>query len=230
MECATGSALAALFLGSARTFYHLAVARFGPERALDRTCVGCGGTFRPRVGRQRYCSRACYEATNHETRLQGSRERYRRDRARRLAIMRAWYLAHRSQQLERAAKWKRENPELRRVYNAARRARAMTGAAASVSLEALAALPRMCAYCGRDDVRLTLGHRVPLNRGGRHELSNLVWACANCNSRKADRDELEFRALLAYEALVAGRTRRSIQEPPCGLPSRRRGPLLLRRG
>lgn len=51
---------------------------------------------------------------------------------------------------------------------------------------------------------MTLDHRVPLTKGGAHDLSNLVAACKSCNSRKRTRDELEFRAELALEAFIEG--------------------------
>jgi 5-methylcytosine-specific restriction endonuclease McrA len=42
-----------------------------------------------------------------------------------------------------------------------------------------------CVYCGaRAD---TLDHVVPRSRGGHHEWTNVVAACARCNHRKGDR-------------------------------------------
>lgn len=41
-----------------------------------------------------------------------------------------------------------------------------------------------CAYCLRDDKKLTVDHVLALSRGGRHEIGNLVPACGSCNSRK----------------------------------------------
>jgi 5-methylcytosine-specific restriction endonuclease McrA len=42
-----------------------------------------------------------------------------------------------------------------------------------------------CAYCShRAD---TVDHVVPRSRGGRHDWTNVVAACARCNHRKADR-------------------------------------------
>ncbi|MCW2526659.1 MAG: endonuclease [Pseudonocardiales bacterium] len=42
-----------------------------------------------------------------------------------------------------------------------------------------------CAYCpARAD---TIDHVVPRSRGGRHEWTNVVAACARCNHRKGDR-------------------------------------------
>ena len=43
----------------------------------------------------------------------------------------------------------------------------------------------LCAYCpNRAD---TIDHVVPRSRGGRHEWTNVVAACARCNHRKGDR-------------------------------------------
>ena len=42
-----------------------------------------------------------------------------------------------------------------------------------------------CAYCG--GLADTVDHVQPRSRGGRHEWTNVVAACARCNHRKADR-------------------------------------------
>lgn len=42
-----------------------------------------------------------------------------------------------------------------------------------------------CAYCGA--TADTVDHVHPRSRGGQHEWSNVVAACARCNRRKADR-------------------------------------------
>lgn len=48
-----------------------------------------------------------------------------------------------------------------------------------------------CQYCGKSgkngNVALTLDHVLPQSRGGRNEWSNLVIACAPCNSKKGDK-------------------------------------------
>ena len=48
-----------------------------------------------------------------------------------------------------------------------------------------------CAYCGRgepESVKLHIDHIVPVARGGRTELENLVTACATCNLGKSGSD------------------------------------------
>jgi hypothetical protein len=48
-----------------------------------------------------------------------------------------------------------------------------------------------CAYCGRGEpegVKLHIDHIVPVARGGKTELENLVTACATCNIGKSATD------------------------------------------
>jgi 5-methylcytosine-specific restriction endonuclease McrA len=53
-----------------------------------------------------------------------------------------------------------------------------------------------CHYCGKR-MRATeksLDHCVPLSRGGRHSITNVVVCCKSCNSRKRTRTSVEFLA------------------------------------
>jgi 5-methylcytosine-specific restriction endonuclease McrA len=49
---------------------------------------------------------------------------------------------------------------------------------------------RVCRYCGATD-RLTIDHVLPRRRGGSDDLSNLVVACRQCNSKKGVRTPSE---------------------------------------
>ena len=50
-----------------------------------------------------------------------------------------------------------------------------------------------CYYCGQK-CNLTLDHFEPLSKGGAHCVSNFVFCCFSCNSRKRDLDPFEFMA------------------------------------
>jgi len=50
-----------------------------------------------------------------------------------------------------------------------------------------------CYYCGKKS-ELTLDHFEPLAKGGAHCVSNFVFACFSCNSRKRDLDPFDFMA------------------------------------
>ena len=43
-----------------------------------------------------------------------------------------------------------------------------------------------CYYC-QEKAKLTLDHVIPLSKGGQHTKTNVVPACAPCNSKKNDR-------------------------------------------
>jgi 5-methylcytosine-specific restriction endonuclease McrA len=59
-----------------------------------------------------------------------------------------------------------------------------------------------CAYCG--ELRpLTLEHVIPLARGGRHAIGNLLAVCGTCNSSKSARLLVEWRYRGRGRELVA---------------------------
>jgi 5-methylcytosine-specific restriction endonuclease McrA len=50
-----------------------------------------------------------------------------------------------------------------------------------------------CQYCGAKAAHLTIDHLIPRHRGGDHSWSNLVTACASCNTKKGGRTLAEAR-------------------------------------
>ena len=50
-----------------------------------------------------------------------------------------------------------------------------------------------CYYCGTRPPLLHMEHVIPLSRGGRHALGNVVGACPPCNLSKHDRFHIEWR-------------------------------------
>jgi len=48
-----------------------------------------------------------------------------------------------------------------------------------------------CQYCGKRKVVLTFDHVIPRSRGGKTEWENIVMACQDCNSLKADKTPAE---------------------------------------
>lgn len=53
---------------------------------------------------------------------------------------------------------------------------------------------RRCAYCGKENVPLTIDHIHPKSRGGSDRVSNLTLACLPCNQKKGNRDVADFLA------------------------------------
>lgn len=123
------------------------------------------------------------------------------------SLHRAWYLANRERARETSRQWSHLNRERKAAYQRPRSANLSAAQWTDADVaQVRTLLEGECAYCGANG-KLTLDHVIPLARGGSHRLENLVAACKSCNSRKGARDELEFRALLALEALIDGRRR-----------------------
>lgn len=70
----------------------------------------------------------------------------------------------------------------------------------------------VCAYCSEPYTRreLSLDHIHPESRGGRFTWMNLVTACRDCNSKKADRTPEEADMPLAYIPYIPNRFERFI--------------------
>ena len=72
-----------------------------------------------------------------------------------------------------------------------------------------------CAYCGGDGAALQKDCMLPISRGGRHTLTNVVPACASCNASKCNlevttwmrRKKLDERTFLLRQVEVVGMLR-----------------------
>jgi len=49
-----------------------------------------------------------------------------------------------------------------------------------------------CSYCGEKSSNLTVDHIVPISRGGKNALSNMVPACPHCNCSKNNKDLIDW--------------------------------------
>jgi 5-methylcytosine-specific restriction endonuclease McrA len=114
---------------------------------------------------------------------------------------RAYYLRHREERLAHSAEYHREHPEVGRARWQNYRARKIAAAGSFTSAEWLALVEAhagRCAYCGEAGP-LEADHRIPLSRGGKNTIDNILPACRKCNARKHKLTEAEFRARLASE-------------------------------
>lgn len=143
------------------------------------TCQRCGAQFlRPYKGNPeaiRYCS--------HECRYANQLAEHRANRAARTAYLR---------------EWRARNPHLWKATLLRRMAAKHTTDLALVTGKDLARLVRryggLCAYC-RERPYKHFDHVIPLSRGGRHGIGNLLPACAPCNLAKGARFLAEWRLL-----------------------------------
>jgi 5-methylcytosine-specific restriction endonuclease McrA len=97
--------------------------------------------------------------------------------------------------------------EVRRARASRRRKRRLAREAHDLTDEQWIALKTAwaaCAYCGATDVPLQRDCVLPISRGGRYTLTNVVPACASCNASKCNaevtswlrRKRLDERAFL----------------------------------
>jgi 5-methylcytosine-specific restriction endonuclease McrA len=76
----------------------------------------------------------------------------------------------------------------------ARRAKVRYGSVCTTDIDRLRARQRgYCFYCSKKMKVEHLEHVIPLSRGGKHSLGNIVLACSHCNHRKSDKFVMEWR-------------------------------------
>jgi len=124
---------------------------------------------------------------------------YHANKERAAETHRAWRLANLEHKRERsranAIAWSRANPQRKK-------ANGYKGRAARRNAEVRVVTERdwrrlcgryhgRCAYCGAAE-ELTQDHVIPISRGGRHAIGNLLPACRSCNSSKRTRLLVEW--------------------------------------
>lgn len=119
-------------------------------------------------------------------------------------IKRKWYLANSDRVKTSSAAWLAEHPSKGVEFAARRRARKLEADTRRVTdrdwNRLCARYRHRCAYCGKRRP-LERDHVVPLVRGGRHSIGNLLPACRPCNSSKHSKLLTEWRAQRLVEGL-----------------------------
>lgn len=115
-------------------------------------------------------------------------------------------LKHGDKRRAEVSAWFREHPELAALYENRRRARS-EGASGSHTVEEFRDLLQhyggKCAYCGAPAT--CRDHVIPLKRGGSDNITNLLPACASCNSSKRTRQIWEWRPELMWRGDITAR-------------------------
>lgn len=103
-----------------------------------------------------------------------------------------------------APKHRAENADLYRTYAHNRAARRRSGGTHTIAewRSKLAEHDGRCAYCGADQ-GITRDHDIPISRGGKNTIDNIVPACGPCNYRKQALTGDEYRARMAVERKAA---------------------------
>jgi 5-methylcytosine-specific restriction endonuclease McrA len=98
---------------------------------------------------------------------------------------------------DKISKQKREydmaNPEKRKNIDNTRRAKKLANGVYKISNKELKRIySSPCFYCGSNDL-IQADHVIPISKGGRHSVGNLVPACARCNKSKGAKLLIEWR-------------------------------------
>lgn len=185
-------------------------------------CKRCGTTKTlADFYRGTYACSACVDVANERKREKERAEKEKireaqrpmreaKKRERLISYRKRYYAANREKVVEKSRVYRSENLQKCRARELAyqktekgkmvakntthrRRAAKREGTVTTEQLLTLKAKAKgRCYYCCRKSKNLTIDHIVPLAKGGRHDLDNLVMACGECNRRKSDKDPLAF--------------------------------------
>lgn len=100
----------------------------------------------------------------------------------------AYYQKNKAKFAESSRRYYQNNPHLNRLYAAAYKARRRNNGVFQIIQKDMRALRNSpCYYCGIKNYAFTLDHVIPISKGGRHGIGNLVACCKSCNSSKKDK-------------------------------------------
>lgn len=158
--------------------------------------------WRQENAEQKKATDAAYRAAHRDENVQYLRRYYAENRDRLRIQQRAYYLDNKGKNAATGRAWIARNRERHQRYQAlyqrARQVRRSELDTREVSLRDWRRLclrfDDRCAYCGSRS-KLTQDHIIPIIRGGRHSIGNLLPACGSCNSSKGAKLLVEWRAL-----------------------------------
>lgn len=172
--------------------------------AIERFCARCNVDISSRRSNAIYCGRSCKSTASGKRSATGkarptNQERYQAEKARRKQYAREQYWADPERSREYSRKYRSENRDVRNAQEQLRKARKLGSESRKVTARDLRYIKNRqqdcCYYCGtRGD--LAIDHVIPLAKGGRHAIGNLVGACQRCNSQKCAMLLIEWRAWL----------------------------------
>lgn len=91
---------------------------------------------------------------------------------------------------EISRQWAKRNPEKTTAFYHKYRTNKASGGGAYSAAEWKSLIEHYggkCLCCGRDDVKLTADHVVPVSKGGSSNIDNIQPLCQSCNSKKKDK-------------------------------------------
>lgn len=151
-----------------------------------------------------------YRITHHEQFIERDRKYHTTHQEQINKRGREYYATHREQRdkyrkkyaaanPEKSRKWYKiyhtRHPEKSSEYHTRRRAREVNAEGNGVTARQWEKIKeeyfQRCAYCNQEKPP-QMDHIVPLSKGGKHDIDNIVPACKSCNSSKCDSSLLMF--------------------------------------
>lgn len=124
---------------------------------------------------------------NRDKRIANSQKWAANNPDRRKQIEARYRANHRKEVQARSEAWRLDNLDRPREYKLRRRARLHeNGQLLILAKEVKKLYASSCFYCGTND-RIEADHIIPVSKGGRHSIGNLVPACRWCNASKGNR-------------------------------------------
>lgn len=148
---------------------------------------GCAGSMEGKRSHAVYCSRDC------KTKASDQR---RKDDGRSVARDRARYPQEAERRRAETMEYLRKHPEKMRAVRRRRKGQLKAESFEFTERDWARMVTRYrhcCAYCKKRSVVLHREHVIPLARGGRHSVGNIVPACPPCNFRKRTKLLSEWR-------------------------------------
>lgn len=100
---------------------------------------------------------------------------------------------HRKELSEKTKEYKKLNPEIVNNYTAKRKSKKRLNGVFLVSKKELKKIySSNCFYCGSNK-SIQMDHVIPISKGGRHSIGNIIPACAKCNLDKRDKYLIEWK-------------------------------------
>src|SRR5690606_35049077 len=113
-----------------------------------------------------------------------------------LEVNRAWREANEERKREMDRAWRAANPEKARAQKHRRRARLNASTCPSWTAadwaEILDAHDCLCHVCGSADIKIDVGHLVPIKREGCNGPHNIVPLCRECNRGRGGQHSRDF--------------------------------------
>ena len=162
-----------------------------------KPCVKCGGNEWYRRGECAPCERARkaqWKRDNREKVNENNRRWAKNNPEKMMARIYRWRKANRDAVNKANKRWQEKHRQEYRAAEAAKSSRhrtRKTAAGGSFSPSEFKALcdhyANKCLCCGRDNIKLTADHIVPVVKGGTSNIDNIQPLCGACNSSKGDK-------------------------------------------